>query len=506
MFNRLTRNSETRSSGDVLGLPIRLARNCAALIEALPDRLFPERQIFLRSRGQVSHVVLSKRVQMGVMLAGIALASWTGFATYRMLDLRVELTQREAALDQSRSTYQLLREQVVAYQASVGEATRELGEQQASLRKLFEQNQALRADLKITERQLLMTESEKTRMSDARLAMRRQLEQMEATLQDMRGEKDSRDGTLQALRARLAGLEAERNEMTTERTQLDRRLWALENELSGALERGNLLDANLVALRNEIKKVSTDKVRTAEDNQKLITRVRELEQQLAAMEMAHREILKKLAERTRQDVQEVERTIARTGLPVDKLLREDPEKSFGKGGPFVALRPPPPAEGGLEPLLAALDLHMGRMGDLQSLLRALPLSPPVETYTFMSGFGPRSDPFTGRPAMHNGVDLGSKYGSPIRATAPGIVTYAGWRSNYGRIVEIDHGRGIITRYGHMNRVDVKKGQKVGLRTVLGTVGTSGRSTGAHVHYEVLVKGTPQDPMKFLKAGKHVFKG
>lgn len=482
-----------------------LVRRLSDVARSLLERMFPERQIILRERGHVSHVVLSRRLQVGVLLAGLTAIGWGGFATYRMFDMHGELAVRGDDLNHAREIYQTLRGQVLAYQGSVNAATRELGEQQASLRKLFGQNQALRADLKTTEHQLQSTEAEKARMADARLSMRRQLEQMEATLEDMRGEKDSRDGTLKAMRARLSSIEAERNEMISERAQLGRRMWALEHELAGALERGNLLDANLVALRQEIKKVSVEKVKSGDDNQKLITRVRELEQQIAAMELSHREILKKLADRTRQDVQEVERTIARTGLPVDKLLRDDPDQSFGQGGPFVALRPPA-VEGGLEPLLAALDLHMGRMGDLQSLLRSLPLNPPVETYTFMSGFGARSDPFSGRPAMHNGVDLGSKYGSTIRATAPGVVTYAGWRSNYGRIVDIDHGRGIVTRYGHMNRIDVKKGQKVSLRTPIGTVGSSGRSTGAHVHYEILVKGVAQDPMKFLKAGKNVFKG
>lgn len=504
MFDRLIRNSDSQGRGEQ-SLPAGLARRLGECVRSAVERVFPERQVILRERGHVSHVVLSRRLQVGVMLAGLGVVAWTGFATYRMFDLRGELSIERADLDHARVIYRTLRGQVLAYQSSVNEATRELGEQQVSLRKLFEQNQALRADLKTTEHQLQTTEAEKARMADARLSMRRQLEQMEATLEDMRGEKDSRDGTLKAMRARLSSIEAERNEMISERAQLDRRMWALEHELSGALERGNLLDANLAALRQEIKKVSVEKSKSSDDNQKLITRIRELEQQLAAMEVTHREMLKKLADRTRQDVQEVERTIARTGLPVDKLLREDPDRGFGQGGPFVALRPPA-VESGLEPLLATLDLHMGRMGDLQSLLRSLPLSPPVETYTFMSGFGARRDPFTGRPAMHNGADLGAKYGTTIRATAPGVVTYAGWRSNYGRIVEIDHGRGIVTRYGHMSRVDVKKGQKVSLRTPIGTVGSSGRSTGAHVHYEILVKGVAQDPTKFLKAGKNVFKG
>ncbi|MBM3573967.1 MAG: hypothetical protein FJX52_16655, partial [Alphaproteobacteria bacterium] len=489
MIDRATWMQRIRARLEGWELPLlgRWWARFAGAVSAVGLRLFPERQIIVRAHGHISHVVLSKRVQLGIAAAGLSVLAWTGIATYLLIDVRGELNRQESALDHSRNSYSLLRDQVAAYQSSVQAAIGELDIRQAGLRELFNQNEALRADLRATEKQLQTAEAEKARVADARLAMRRRLEQMEASIQDMRGEKDSRDGTLQAMRARIFSLEAERNEVISQRGQLDRRMWSLEHELAGAAERGNMLNAGIQSLRGELKKVTAERSKALEDNQRLVTRVRELEQQLAAMEVAHREVLRKLAERTRQSVDDVERTIARTGVPIKKLLRDEADKNFGQGGPFIAIRPPSADGPGMETLLASLDIHVGRMGDLQSLLRALPLSAPLENYTIMSGFGERRDPFTGRTAMHNGLDLGSKYGSPIRATAPGVVTYAGWRANYGRIVEIDHGRGIITRYAHMSRVDVKMGQKIGLRALIGTVGSSGRSTGAHVHYEIIIK-------------------
>jgi murein DD-endopeptidase MepM/ murein hydrolase activator NlpD len=94
----------------------------------------------------------------------------------------------------------------------------------------------------------------------------------------------------------------------------------------------------------------------------------------------------------------------------------------------------------------------------------------------------------------------------VRATSPGVVTYVGWKGPSGRMVEIDHGLGLRTRYGHLHKILVKRGQKVDFRKKIGLMGTSGRSTGSHVHYEVLFDRKPVDPMKFMKAGKYVFKG
>ena len=107
--------------------------------------------------------------------------------------------------------------------------------------------------------------------------------------------------------------------------------------------------------------------------------------------------------------------------------------------------------------------------------------------------------------MHNGVDLAGRRNSAIRATAPGKVVFAGWKGNYGRFVEIDHGNGFKSRYGHLNKTLVKKGQKVGHRAKIGLLGSTGRSTGPHVHYEVWFEKRALNPMKFIKAGRYVFK-
>ncbi|MBL4693491.1 MAG: M23 family metallopeptidase [Magnetovibrio sp.] len=121
-----------------------------------------------------------------------------------------------------------------------------------------------------------------------------------------------------------------------------------------------------------------------------------------------------------------------------------------------------------------------------------------------SKFGKRRDPVNRRWSMHYGLDFGSSPRASILATAAGTVTHAGWKGNYGKLVEIDHGAGIKTRYAHMSKVTVTKGQKVKFGQRIGRIGSTGRSTGNHLHYEIMFHDKGIDPMKFIKAGRNVF--
>jgi murein DD-endopeptidase MepM/ murein hydrolase activator NlpD len=112
----------------------------------------------------------------------------------------------------------------------------------------------------------------------------------------------------------------------------------------------------------------------------------------------------------------------------------------------------------------------------------------------------RIDPFLGRPAMHTGLDFRGEIGDAIRATAGGVVVSAGWSGGYGRMVEIEHGHGLSTRYGHLSEIDVRVGQAVKTGQIVGRLGSTGRSTGPHLHYETRVEGDAVDPQKFLRAG------
>jgi murein DD-endopeptidase MepM/ murein hydrolase activator NlpD len=141
---------------------------------------------------------------------------------------------------------------------------------------------------------------------------------------------------------------------------------------------------------------------------------------------------------------------------------------------------------------------------LEQMIHVMPLAGPMRRYYITSGFGTRMDPYHRVPAMHAGVDLVGLYREKIYSTAPGVVVYARFHGAYGRMVEVDHGQGITTRYAHLDKIFVSPGDRIKRGQLLGLQGNSGRSTGTHLHYEVRYNDKPLDPEHFLKAGRYVF--
>jgi murein DD-endopeptidase MepM/ murein hydrolase activator NlpD len=162
---------------------------------------------------------------------------------------------------------------------------------------------------------------------------------------------------------------------------------------------------------------------------------------------------------------------------------------------------PPFSASAFDRQLYSVKVERLEIDQLTRSLVSIPVRRPIAGEgEIMSGFGVRIDPFLSRPAMHTGLDFRANVGDPILVTANGTVTTAGWTGGYGKMVEVDHGNGFSTRYGHMSEIDVKVGQQVKLGQSLGKVGTTGRSTGPHLHYETRIDGEAVDPQRFLGAG------
>jgi murein DD-endopeptidase MepM/ murein hydrolase activator NlpD len=176
------------------------------------------------------------------------------------------------------------------------------------------------------------------------------------------------------------------------------------------------------------------------------------------------------------------------------------------GGPFVPVKLPPGSDGFGRALLLA-NMARADANHLSNTLVTVPVRKPVTgEIDETSPFGVRMDPFVHEAAMHTGIDFRGDIGEPIHATAAGTVTIAGWSGGYGKMVEIDHGNGLATRYGHLSEIDVSVGQAVRTGEVIGKLGSTGRSTGPHVHYETRVDGEAVNPQKFLDAGDKLFGG
>jgi murein DD-endopeptidase MepM/ murein hydrolase activator NlpD len=192
------------------------------------------------------------------------------------------------------------------------------------------------------------------------------------------------------------------------------------------------------------------------------------------------------------------------GLNLAQLEAATPRA--GVGGPFVPVRLAADA-GPFERQLHRINITRAQVDRLNRTLALVPYRKPViGEVEFTSGFGVRSDPFLGRPAMHTGLDFRAATGDPVRATANGKVVSSGWAGGYGRMVEVDHGNGLSTRYGHLSEINVKVGDPIKIGQVIGEVGSTGRSTGPHLHYETRIDGEAVDPQKFLRAGVRLSAG
>lgn len=232
---------------------------------------------------------------------------------------------------------------------------------------------------------------------------------------------------------------------------------------------------------------------------------------VAELQTSHEELIALVDQHAENGVRTLEQTVAATGLSLNKLLRaagKQAPSTPGVGGAFISpaddnRAPFQGFDSGLERDIARVDQQLRRWADLKSVVSRLPLAAPTDVGEISSRFGARADPFTHTRARHSGIDLSAPTGTPIYATAPGVVTYADLNGPYGYMVEIDHGLGLKTRHGHLSKILVARGAQVAYRTKIGLMGSTGRSTGPHLHYEVLFNDAAQNPVNFLQAGQYV---
>ncbi len=280
----------------------------------------------------------------------------------------------------------------------------------------------------------------------------------------------------------------------------------MEDKVRAAENRNTKLAGNLAVTESNLVTALSNGEQAGNLGDKLKSRVKGLEARLAEVRKSQRNLVSRITQSTAGDIERLKRLIARTGLKPEKLMARLRNKGTGRGGPFIPLSGIERKPSELDEALATLYGHIDHWDGLQQVIRRLPLSSPVDHYYVASSYGKRRDPLNKKWSVHRGVDLAGRSRHKIRSVAPGKVKYADWKGRFGRYIEIDHGHGIVTRYGHLRGLKVKRGQKVTHRQLIGLLGSSGRSTGPHLHYEILVDGKHVDPIKFVNAGKNVFKG
>jgi murein DD-endopeptidase MepM/ murein hydrolase activator NlpD len=226
-----------------------------------------------------------------------------------------------------------------------------------------------------------------------------------------------------------------------------------------------------------------------------IAAARDLAEKMEKQQIA---ALDNMEKRAKASAQRLSQIVAETGLAANRFVSD--ARPQAQGGPLVPLGNR--NAGAFELKLSQTQFAIQQAHRIRKVVAALPIERPLPTeYETTSTFGARSDPFTRAMAMHTGIDFRAPSGAPVRATGAGKVIEAGRAGGYGNMVEIDHGHGLTTRYAHLSSINVEAGDTVAKGDVVGRVGSTGRSTGPHLHYETRIDGDATDPMRFIRAGQ-----
>jgi murein DD-endopeptidase MepM/ murein hydrolase activator NlpD len=458
------------------------------------EQLFPERQLLLKSSGGVRHIALPGWLQAMVLVAclvsvgGIAYLA-TGFARlHEVVDQRIDEARsvssatalNDSNMDTLRSELAQMRRDLATVNQNYADVTARNQESRDKLASLAAENDKLRNDLTTA-----TTRSKD--LQDARDDAERRAKTAEQAL-------NNKSGNVSQLAKNLDDNKSELRQSEAERTTLQNRVQQLQMELQSANNRAAQLVGQIDARDHQQQQIATDPARAQPAPAASAPAPVESAEppDVVAPVPDHKP---DAGPHARAGSSDLEKLLVSTGIDIDRMLtglNSLGSTQGGQGGPYIALSGSHPA---------AFDQQ--REDDLKKLAKMLPLAAPLVQYQFESGFGLRIDPINHRTAFHPGLDLSAPYKTPVYSTAPGTVIFTGNRDAYGRMVEIDHGHGIVTRYAHLHRILVARGQKIGAHVAIGELGSTGRSTGPHVHYEVLVDGTPLDPAKFMEVGKNV---
>lgn len=444
-----------------MGLRTKHVRTRLAIkLHTVLERYFPERRLFLRSEDDTRFIRLRPGTQLIAFMGGSLIVAWTIIATAILLMDSIGSGNFREQARRDQQTYEL-------------------------------------------------------RLNN--LSNERDVRTVEALAAQDRF--NSALGQISSMQSELLASEARRRELETGIEVIQSTLRRTMKEREVALSEADNLkqDANQNALvangssplgNDMVDALSTVLAQTAEERDQVLadaktalTAVREMELELALMEEKNDQIFRQLEDAMTISVEPLEKMFTAAGMDTESLLNEVRRGYSGRGGPLTPFAFS--TKGGVLTKETLRANHLLDQFDELNMYRiaaeTIPLDSPLKSaFRYTSGFGMR----WGR--MHSGTDFAAGHGTPIYATAEGVVTHADWLSGYGRLIKIKHQFGIETRYAHLAKIRVKVGQRVSRGDRIGDMGNSGRSTGTHLHYEIRKNGRAVNAMKFIKAGRNVF--
>lgn len=428
-------------------------------VHAALERHFPEKRLFLRSDTETRFIRLKSETQLIAWTGGTLLLGWTIVATAILLMDSIGAGNFRAQAERDKLVYE------DRLDALAGERDLRLAEAAAAQTRF---TSAL-TQISVMQTELLNSE-------DKRHEMETGLDVVQATLRRTMMERETARDQAQSLLAQAGGTGAAA-ELTPD-----------------------MMTGTVDILGDALAETANERDQIAADAADAIQQAQDLAEQMRQMEDRNDQIFRQLEEAMLVSVGPLDSMFRAAGLDPDTIINEVRQGYSGTGGPltplqFSAMGGEPDADG----LRANGILNsMDRINLYRIAAERLPFSMPVlDAFRFTSPFGMR----WGR--LHAGTDFAAPIGTPVFATADGVVTEAGWSSGYGRLIKIQHEFGIETRYGHLNAIRVEVGQRVSRGDRIGDMGNSGHSTGPHLHYEVRVGGEPVNPMIYIRAGNDV---
>ena len=459
-------------------------------LKRLFDAYLPDRELIMRTDGKVWFVKISKKIQIAGLILVIVTSGWGIFSSFSFFVVGKVIEAKEKEILKTRIVYRGLLSEISNYQSKFTILTDDLEKNHESMLDLVEKNANLQQNLSTAKSKLV---SSKRQYETELVSSKRQYEtelvsskrQYETELVSSKRRQDEIAAVKGKLKAKLKDIEQRMRSLNTHNFKLKGNL----SSISGSLESA-LAERNSALMLNE----------------RLNERTSELLENLENLQNSEKNVIARLTLTTVDEIGVLEKFIGRTGiLPKQLITGKKRTSTLAQGGPFVEMRQGGEPGAFLKSSIDSLGARLDRLSNLKRLVGIIPFSPPLEHFSISSHFGKRRDPINKRWAMHYGLDLTGFKKAKVYATAPGKVVKSGHKGKYGKFIEIDHGGGFKTRYGHLYKTLVKRGQEVKFRQKIGLLGNSGRSTGSHLHYEVTHNGKQKNPWRFIKAGKYVYK-
>ena len=327
-------------------------------------------------------------------------------------------------------------------------------------------------------------------------------ENQRASIRDLAALQETLGRQLASRNRQLAGIAEQRNYARTLVGELEGAMSEVEDLMQSVVAERSALEERLEAARSRLATVSQERDARRQVEVGLRWQVAQLEGEVQQLRNRRETAQIWLKDWVLGSTEALEQLFVETGVDVEGLIERATASELGQGGPLqVAGLDPGQGRPALVKPADPMSNNIERLSALQRLARTLPLASPLDHFDLTSAYGKRRDPFTKGWAFHAGLDFSAASGSKVLATAPGRVVHAGPAGPYGNMVEIDHGMGVITRYGHLKSIGVASGEEVQFRQEIGVIGNTGRSTALHLHYEVRIDDVAYDPARFLNAGR-----